>query len=150
MESHRSFLNAYATLSNNQPTGSMMPAAQTYDAVYLLLRALLESPQDSSGPALKTALENLPRPYHGVVATYDKPFSSIDHQVIYSDMLRMATWRNGERDYAYKDDEKRASLRGKQRYACAWSQCSATAMKPVGPLGREQLQASAQSSDARR
>jgi branched-chain amino acid transport system substrate-binding protein len=110
MDRNRSFLSAYAKLSKEQPIGSMMAAAQTYDAVHLLLRAMFESKNDLSGTSLKTGLENLSRPYYGVVTTYDKPFSASDHDAVSANMLWMGTWRDGQRQYAYKEDEKRATV----------------------------------------
>jgi len=110
LERNRTFLSAYGKLSKEQPIGSMMSAAQTYDAVHLLLRAMFESKRDLSGPSLKNALENLPRPYYGVVTTYEQPFSNSDHDVITANMLWLGTWRGGEREYAYKEDAKRASI----------------------------------------
>lgn len=110
LERNTSFILAYSRLFKEKPMGSMMSAAQTYDAVQLLLRAMFESKGDFSGNALKTALENLPRPYYGVVTTYDKPFSANDHDAISLNMLWLGTWHNGDRAYAYKEDEKRASV----------------------------------------
>lgn len=110
MERNRSFLSAYAKRSTEQPIGSVMSAAQTYDAIHLLLRAMFESKNDLSGTSLKNALENIPRPYYGVVTTYDKPFSSGDHDVVSANMLWMGVWRDGKREYAYKEDEKRATV----------------------------------------
>jgi branched-chain amino acid transport system substrate-binding protein len=110
LERNSSFMLAYSKLSKEKPIGSMMSAAQTYDAVHLLLRAMFETRGDFSGNALKTALENLPRSYYGVVTTYDKPFSANDHDAISPNMLWLGTWRGGERAYAYKEDEKRASV----------------------------------------
>lgn len=110
MERNQSFLSAYSKLSKEKPIGSMMAAAQTYDAIHLLLRAMFESKTDLSGKALKTSLETLPRPYYGVVTTYEKPFSSSDHDAVSANMLWMGTWRNGQREYAYKEDEKRATV----------------------------------------
>jgi branched-chain amino acid transport system substrate-binding protein len=110
LERNSSFINSYSKLSKEKPIGSMMSAAQTYDAVHLLLRSMFETKGDFSGPALKKGLENLPRPYYGVVTTYDTPFSSTDHDAISPNMLWLGTWRNGERSYAYREDEKRASI----------------------------------------
>jgi hypothetical protein len=49
-----------------------MAAAQAYDTTYLLTYALFGIRNGQfSGPAVKAALENIPRTYYGVVATYD-------------------------------------------------------------------------------
>jgi branched-chain amino acid transport system substrate-binding protein len=108
MERHASFLRSYAKLSKESPIGSMMSAAQTYDAVNLLLRAIFLTPNDLSGSAIKSKLENNARPYYGVVTTYVNPFSDKDHDAISANMLWLGTWRNSERAYAYKDDAVKA------------------------------------------
>lgn len=110
MERNSAFLRAYAKLSKEQVMGSMMSAAQTYDAVHLLLRAMFDSKGDLSGPALKKALENPASVYRGVVTTYERAFSPTDHDAISANMLWLGTWRNGERAYYYKEDEKRATV----------------------------------------
>jgi branched-chain amino acid transport system substrate-binding protein len=110
LERNSSFIVVYSRMSKEKPIGSMMSAAQTYDAMHLILRAMFESKGEFTGPALKTALENLPRLYYGVVTTYDKPFSASDHDAISPNMLWLGTWRGGERAYAYKEDERRASV----------------------------------------
>ncbi|MDH5708859.1 MAG: ABC transporter substrate-binding protein, partial [Hylemonella sp.] len=110
MERNSAFLRSYLKVRKEQPIGSMMSAAQTYDSVHLLIRAMFESKGDLSGPGLKKALENLYRPYRGVVTTYDQPFSDKDHDAISDNMLWLGTWRNQERAYHYKDDEKRATI----------------------------------------
>ena len=84
----------------------MMSASQTYDAVHLLLRAMFASKGDLSGPALKKALENLPRPYQGVVTTYERPFSDKEHDAISANMLWLGVWRDGQRQYYYPQDAK--------------------------------------------
>ena len=110
MERNSNFLRGYAKLSKEQPIGSMMSASQTYDAMHLLLRGIFASKGDLSGPALKTALENLKQPYRGVVTTYDQPFSASDHDAISSNMLWLGTWRGGERTYTYAEDAARATI----------------------------------------
>lgn len=109
-ERNSAFLRAYAKLSKEQPIGSMMSAAQTYDTVHLLIRAMFESKGDLTAPRLKSALENLPTPYRGVVTTYEKPFSADSHDAISANMLWLGTWRNNERAYFYKDDEQRSTV----------------------------------------
>lgn len=110
LERNSSFLRNYNKIRNEQPIGSMMSAAQTYDAINLLVRAMFDSRGDFSGQALKTALENPSGIYRGVVTTYDRPFSDKDHDAISLNMLWLGTWRNGERGYYYKEDEKRATV----------------------------------------
>lgn len=110
MERNSTFLRGYGKLSKERPIGSMMSAAQTYDSVHLLLRAMFISKGDLSGRSLKNALENLQQPYRGVVTTYDRPFSNSDHDAISANMLWLGTWRNGERAYAYREDAQRASV----------------------------------------
>ena len=110
LERNNAFRLSYRNLSQEKPIGSMMSAAQTYDAVHLLLRAMFETRNDFSGAALKKALENLPRRYTGVVTSYERPFSDTDHDAISANMLWLGTWRNGERAYFYAEDEKRASF----------------------------------------
>jgi branched-chain amino acid transport system substrate-binding protein len=110
MERNSTFLRAYTKLSKESPMGSMMAGAQGYDTVHLLLRAMFKSKGDLTGRGLKTALENQSEPYRGVVSTYEKAFSSTDHDAISSNMLWLGTWRNNERGYYYKDDEKSATV----------------------------------------
>lgn len=110
LERNNAFRLRYRKLSKEPLIGSMMSAAQSYDAMHLLLRAMFEAKSDLSGPALKKGLENLPRRYAGVVTTYDKPFSSSDHDAISANMLWLGVWRNGDRTYYYADDAKRATV----------------------------------------
>ncbi|OSZ64822.1 ABC transporter substrate-binding protein [Hydrogenophaga sp. IBVHS2] len=110
MERNSAFLRGYARFSKERPIGSMMSAAQTYDSVHLLLRAMFVARGDLSGKGLKNGLENLREPYRGVVTTYDKPFSNTDHDAISANMLWLGTWRGGERTYAYKEDASRATV----------------------------------------
>lgn len=110
LERNSTFLRNYGKIKKEQPIGSMMSAAQTYDAVNLLVRAMFDSRGDFSGPAMKKALENPSGIYRGVVTTYDRPFSDKDHDAISLNMLWLGTWRNQERGYHYKEDEKRATV----------------------------------------
>jgi branched-chain amino acid transport system substrate-binding protein len=110
LERNSTFVRHYAKVSNETLIGSMMSAAQTYDSVNLLLRAMFDSKGDLSGPALKRALENPSNIYRGVVSTYDRAFSASDHDAISGNMLWLGTWRNGERGYYYKEDERSASI----------------------------------------
>ncbi len=110
LERNSTFLRNYAKIQKESPIGSMMSAAQTYDAVHLLLRAMFDSRNDLSGPSLKRALENPSNSYRGVVTTYERAFSPVDHDAISANMLWLGTWRNRERAYYYKEDERRATV----------------------------------------
>jgi branched-chain amino acid transport system substrate-binding protein len=110
LERNNAFRLKYRKLSDESMIGSMMAAAQTYDAMHLLLRAMFEAKGDQSGKGLKHALEHLPRRYPGVVTSYDKPFSETDHDAISANMLWLGTWRKGNRDYYYAEDAQRASV----------------------------------------
>ena len=94
-ERRSSFIARYAKHSGERPVGSLMAAAQSYDAVHLLLRALFQTKGDTSGPALKAALEDLREPYRGVVTTFDKPFSKDDHDAFSDRMIWLGEWRGG-------------------------------------------------------
>jgi len=65
----------------------MMAAAQSYDAMNLLLRAMFESSKDLSGPGAEEVAGESAAPLTGVVTTYDKPFSNADHDAISANML---------------------------------------------------------------
>jgi branched-chain amino acid transport system substrate-binding protein len=109
-ERNSSFLRSYAKLSNERPIGSVMSAAQAYDSVHLLIRAMSQAKGNITGPSLKEALENQATPYRGVVTTYANAFSAKDHDAISANMLWLGTWQNQDRAYFYKEDEKRASF----------------------------------------
>jgi branched-chain amino acid transport system substrate-binding protein len=127
LERNSAFVRHYAKASNETPIGSMMSAAQTYDSVNLLLRAMFDSKGDLSGPALKHALENPSNIYRGVVSTYDHAFSASDHDAISGNMLWLGTWRNGERGYYYKDDERSASIIRRKETTAVAKQAARTA-----------------------
>lgn len=110
LERNSSFLRGYAKRSKEVMIGSMMSASQSYDATHLLLRAMFETRGTMTGPALKKALENLPRPYQGVVTTYDRPFSAQEHDAISGNMLWLGTWRDGERQFFYRDEARLGSM----------------------------------------
>ena len=85
-----------------------MAAAQGYDAMYILMYSLFGLRGGAvDGSAIKTALENMPRVYYGVVATYDKPFSVNDKDAITANMLVMGQVKNGLITFAYPEDAKR-------------------------------------------
>ena len=110
-ERRASFLASYTRLHpTERPIGSLMAAAQSYDAVHLMLRALFQTRGDTRGPALKAALEDLQEPYRGVVSTFDRPFSKDDHDAFSDRMIWLGEWRNGRIVYHYPADAKMSSV----------------------------------------
>ncbi|WP_374567313.1 ABC transporter substrate-binding protein [Ideonella sp.] len=109
-ERRMSFIARLKRHAGDAPIASLMAAAQTYDAVHLMLRAVFQSHGDTRGPALKDALEHLEQPYAGVVTTHDRPFSLQDHDAFTMNMIWLAVWRNGALQFVYADDAKRASV----------------------------------------
>ena len=110
-ERRSSFIARYGRENpTEKPIGSLMAAAQAYDAVHLMLRALFQSKGDTSGPALKEALENLREPYRGVVTTFDRPFSREDHDAFSDRMIWLGVWRNGSIVYHYAEDARLSSV----------------------------------------
>ena len=109
-ERRSSFIARLKRYAGNQPIGSLMAAAQSYDAVHLMLRAVFQTKGDMSGEALKSALENLQRPYSGVVTTHDNPFSASDHDAFTRNMIWLGVWKHGEVQFLYPEDARRASV----------------------------------------
>lgn len=107
-ERRASFLTGYARKFKVKKIPVPMAAAQGYDAVYILTYSLFGIRDGKlSGPAVKTALENLKRTYYGVVATYERPFSAQDKDAITQNMLVMGVVKNGAITFAYPEDAKR-------------------------------------------
>lgn len=115
-ERRASFIARYLRHSNERPVGSLMSAAQSYDAVHLMLRVVFQTRGDMTGLALKSALENLNDPYRGVVSTFDKPFSNADHEAFSENMIWLGVWRSGSIGYLHPDDAKlSAAIRRKRK-----------------------------------
>jgi branched-chain amino acid transport system substrate-binding protein len=106
-ERRSAFLSAYAR-KYKEPMGVPMAAAQAYDSAYLLTYALFSIRNGQfGGPAVKAALENIPRVYYGVVATYEKPFSLDDKDAVTQNMLVMGKVKGGKVTFAYPEDARR-------------------------------------------
>jgi branched-chain amino acid transport system substrate-binding protein len=119
-ERRASFLARYYKHSPEKRIGSLMAAAQAYDGMHLMLRALFQTRGNTAGPKLKEALENFERPYQGVVTTYAAPFSSSDHDAFSANMIWLGVWRKGEIGFYYPEDAKLSGLvRRKQALAVA-------------------------------
>lgn len=111
-----SFLGAYGKQTQYAPIGSLMAAAQAYDSVQLLVRALLATHGSTDGSAIKKALESPAEPYHGVVTVYDHPFSAADHEAFSLNMLWLGIWRDGDVRYQRPEDARlSAMVRRKQQ-----------------------------------
>jgi len=108
-ERRGSFLARYFKQGKERRIGSLMAAAQSYDAVHIMLRALIQTKGATSGAALKDALEQL-RPYQGVLTNYHQPFAHDDHDAIGLNMLWLGVWRNGNIEYFYPEDAKSAGI----------------------------------------
>jgi len=107
-ERRAAFLSAYARKFKVSSIPVPMAAAQAYDSTYILLYSLFGIRDGNvSGAAVKAALENMPRVYYGVVATYEKPFTADDKDAITQNMLVMGMVRNGAVTFAYPEDAKR-------------------------------------------
>jgi len=109
-ERRSSFIARLARSAGGQPVSSLMAAAQSYDAVQLMLRVMFQTKGNTSADTLKAALENLERPYVGVVTTHDRPFSATDHDAFTRNMIWLGVWRKGEVQFQYPQDAKRASV----------------------------------------
>ncbi|NMM26181.1 MAG: ABC transporter substrate-binding protein [Glaciimonas sp.] len=79
----KAFIEAYQKAY--KPTDGRIPspvsAAQGYDSIYLLAAAIKQA-GSTDGVKVREALENLKEKVDGVVMTYDKPFSALDHEAI--------------------------------------------------------------------
>ena len=107
-ERRTAFLSAYARKFKSKRMSVPVAAAQGYDATYLLMYSLFGVREGNvTGPILKKALENMPRTYYGVVATYEKPFSLNDKDAVSQNMLVMGMVKNGAVTFAYPEDAKR-------------------------------------------
>ena len=109
-ERRSGFIARYMRHSHEARIGSLMAAAQAYDAVHLALRAAIATKGEPRGPALKAALENLERSHYGVVTTYTRPYSETDHEAFSSRMIWLGTWRDGDIHFQYADDAKLSAM----------------------------------------
>lgn len=106
----------YAKMNNVKNIPCAMCAAQTYDAMYLLLNALFHV-QKVDGPSIQHALENLQRRIPGVIATYQRPFSKDDHEALDGSILLLGQVKHELVQYANPGDAKRAVLSSRSKLA---------------------------------
>ncbi len=110
IERRASFLARYFKHSNEKKIGSLMAAAQAYDAMHLMLYAMFQTQGRTGGDALKAALENKQRPYTGVVTTYTAPFSKTDHDAFTANMIWLGAWKRGEVQFHHAEDAARSAF----------------------------------------
>ena len=114
-EARTAFIASFGRRADRRASGSLMAAAQAYDSVHLLVRAMFASHGDLAPLALKKALEQPAEPYRGVVTTYDHPFSAHDHEAFSLNMIWLGVWRHGEIRYFHASDAlMSAAVRRKQ------------------------------------
>jgi branched-chain amino acid transport system substrate-binding protein len=91
----KKFVAAYTGKLGSPRIPVAVAAAQGYDSLYLIARAI-EQAKSTDGPKVKAALENLDKPYEGVIATWDKPFSPTDHEAIKATQVVMGVVNGGQ------------------------------------------------------
>nr|WP_295783475.1 ABC transporter substrate-binding protein [Rhodoferax sp.] len=106
----QSFIISYLKTFNpkNARIDSPVSAAQGYDSIYLLAAAIKQA-GSTDGPKIKAALEDLKAPVEGVVTTYNKPFTTKDHEAITANIPVFGEVKGQRVVYAYADDFKKAS-----------------------------------------
>ena len=106
----KAFIDSYITTF--KPKGdrieSAVSAAQGYDSV-LVLAAAIEQAGSTKGADIRAALEDLQKPVEGVIMTYNKPYSTTDHETIDTpDLVYMGEVSDGKVIFAHPEDEKRS------------------------------------------
>lgn len=108
---HRAFVDNFRKLTGLPRMLSPTAAAQGYDSM-LLLAAAIRQAGSTSGPAIREALESLTTRVEGVVQTYDRPFSRLNHEAIRTLSIPvMGEVRGGRVTYAYEEQRRQASRR---------------------------------------
>lgn len=130
-ERSSSFILRLKRQASPAQVGSLMAAAQTYDSVNLLLHAMFQTKGNTSGPALKQALENLEHPHSGVVTTYDHPFTSDDHEAYTRNMAWLGVWNNGEIKFLYSQEAKLSGMIRRKQGTTPEAPGTSTAGKPA-------------------
>ena len=90
-----SFIDAYKKKYSTERIPSAVSAAQGYDSMQLLARAIAQA-GSTDGAKVKAALENLTAPYEGAIATFSKPYSATDHEAIHKEQVVMGVVQGGK------------------------------------------------------
>lgn len=105
----KAFIEAYQKAYKVERMSSPVSAAQGYDSMYLLAAAIKQA-GSTDGVKIREALENLSVKVAGVIQTYDKPYSKLDHEAIDTISVPvMGEVKGGHVVYAYDADKKRAA-----------------------------------------
>jgi len=88
------FVGDYHKKFNENPIAVAVAAAQGYDSLYLLKQAI-EQAKTTDGDKIRLALESLQQPFVGVTGSYDKPFSSTNHEAVTAAQMKMGVVENG-------------------------------------------------------
>lgn len=89
------FIADYQARYKVQRIPSAVSAAQGYDSMYLIAQAIQQA-GSTDGPKVKAALEDLQKPYAGVIANFSKPYTTSDHEAIHKDKVVMGVVTRGE------------------------------------------------------
>lgn len=103
------FLIAYQHAFKTDSIPSPMGAAQGYDGMHLLARAISQA-GSQDGSKIRLALENLRTRYEGAISNYNRPFSAQDHDAMTQNMILMGKVDGGRVVYANRNDEKRSAM----------------------------------------
>src|ERR1039457_2142772 len=108
----KAFIQGYHKAYNVKRIPSPVSAAQGYDAVYIFAAAVKQA-QSTDTHKIKEALENLKDPVKGVIATWQKPFSTWDpanedsHEAFRRDQVVMGLVKDGHVVFANEADRQR-------------------------------------------
>ncbi len=115
----KQFIDAYHRTYGVQRIPSPVSAAQGYDAVYLFAAAVKQAGSTDSRK-IGEALEDLREPVHGVIATWNKPYSKWDpsnpdtHEAFRREQTVMGLVKDGRVVFANESDRARLASGGKQ------------------------------------
>ena len=90
----KAFVETYHLKYNQNPIAVAVAAAQGYDSLYLL-KAAIEQAKSTDGTKIKEALENLKAPFVGITGSYQRPFTSTDHEAVTEVMVKMGVVLDG-------------------------------------------------------
>jgi len=114
----KAFIEAYHKAYNVKRIPSPVSAAQGYDAVYIFAAAVKQAGSTDT-KKICAALEDLKEPVHGVISTWQKPFSKWDpasfqtHEAFRREQVVMGMVQDGRVVFANEGDRARLAKAGK-------------------------------------